>query len=853
MAGMPTGTVTFLFSDVEGSTRLLAELGDEYARHIVDHDRLLRAAFDAEGGHVVDSQTESFFVAFQRASDAVTAAAAVQRALVDTPLRVRVGIHTGQPSVAGHRYLGLDVHRAARICGAAHGGQVLLSQTTKSLVEQELPNGTTLLELGKHRLRDLSAPQHLSQLLIAGVRNEFPPVRTLESRPTNLPVQPTPLIGREREVATVTELLGRDDIRLLTLTGTGGSGKTRLALQAAAELAEEYANGVFVVTLEPLENAALVLATVAQTLGVTEQGGNRVAQVLQRFVGEKRLLLVLDGFERLREAATDVSALLAACPALNVVVTSRAPLHLAAEREYHVPSLAQDDAVALFVERSQAVNADFALTESNAAAVAELCVRLDGLPLAIELAAARIRLFSPQALLGRLEQRLELLTGGPRDLPARQQTLRNTIDWSHDLLVPDEQRLFSRLAVFAGGCSLEAAEAVCDATLDSLDALVDNNLMRQVELTGGEPRFAMLESIRAYALDRLEASGEGDRVRGRHAEYLLELAEHESEEQWEGRRFDLSVLDPDEGNFRAALAWFAETSKDELYVRLTYALATYWTERVSLEEAARHADEALARASGLSRPLQLRATLSALRAAWKRNELERGRELAELALALAEESEDEARAAEATMTLGIVAARAHDYARADSYYADAQARLQRLGRGRGVAAALHNRGLLALRRNDFARARSLLEKAHELFALSEGKFGVANSLSELGFVALAERRLDDAVRLFLDSIERSYEGGLRSLAGYCLDGLAAVAATRGDFDEAARLLGAGEVLFSDVRERSEYSDAILDAALSPLRARLAEAPLAEALASGRAMTEAQALDYVQRTVVPGPT
>src|SRR6266487_47153 len=508
MRDLPTGTVTLLFTDIEGSTRLLQQLGERYASVLSECRDLLRTTFSEHHGHEVDTQGDAFFVAFARASDAVAAAVDGQRALFThawpegKAVRVRMGLHTGEPHLASEGYVGLDVHRAARIMCAGHGRQVLLSQTTHDLVEHALPEGVRVLDLGAHRLKDLQHPSHLFQLVIAGLPAGFPPLKTLDAYPNNLPIQPTPLIGREQEVATVAALLRRDDLRLLTLTGPGGTGKTRLGLQVAAELSDRFADGVFFVNLAPLSDPELVIPATAQALDVQEIGGQPLLELLKGSLREKHLLLLLDNFEQVVGAAMYVADLHAACPNLKVMVTSRMTLHIRGEQEYTVPPLAvpdpkhlpdlvvlsQYEAVALFIQRAQATRPEFQVSNANAPAVAEICVRLDGLPLAIELAAARIKVLPPQALLARLGQRLAVLTGGARDAPTRQQTLRNTIEWSYQLLDADEQRLFRRLSSFVGGCTLEAIEAVCTEldgevrqVLDGVASLIDKSLLQQTE------------------------------------------------------------------------------------------------------------------------------------------------------------------------------------------------------------------------------------------------------------------------------------------------------------------------------------------------------------------------------------
>jgi predicted ATPase len=549
MRDLPTGTVTFLFTDTEGSTRLLHELGDAYAGALAEHRRVLREVFARHGGVEVDTQGDAFFVAFARAKDALAAAAEGQEALEPGPIRVRMGLHTGEPLVTEKGYVGIDVHRAARIAAAGHGGQTVVSQTT-----YDLAGSDGLRDLGEHRLKDLSAPERIYQL---GDR-EFPPLKTLYQ--TNLPVPATPFLGRERELGEVGEALARSDVRLLTLTGAGGSGKTRLALQAAAEAADDYPQGVWWVPLAPVREPDEVVATAARALGT---GGS-----LEDAVGDRRLLLLLDNFEHVIEAAPELTALLAKCPNLDVTVTSRERLQLDGEHVYPVPVLDRSEARELFAARARAVRPDF---EPNGS-LDELCASLDDLPLALELAAARTTVLSTEQLLSRLGARLDLLKGG-RDAEVRQQTLRATIEWSYDLLDPDEQRLFARLAVFRGGCTLEAAEGICDADIDQLQSLVDKSLVRIRD----EDRFWMLETIHEFAAERLCESGEEDELRRRHAGFFLALAESanlSAEAINLGPRPELVL--PEQDNLRAALDWAAEAGEIELGLRLAISLEQFW-------------------------------------------------------------------------------------------------------------------------------------------------------------------------------------------------------------------------------------------------------------------------------------
>jgi predicted ATPase/class 3 adenylate cyclase len=616
MATQPTGTVTLLFTDIEGSTRLLQELGQaRYAESLDLHRRLLRGVFEAQGGYEVDCEGDAFFVAFSRAEDAIAAADEAQQALANAEwpegieLRVRMGVHTGEPLAVPPNYVGLDVHKAARIMAAGHGGQVLLSEATRQLV-----GPSDVASLGEHRLKDLLQPEPLYQLRIEGLPAEFPALKTLGSQPTNLPVQPNALIGREREVGEVSALLGDGQQRLVTLTGPGGTGKTRLALQVAAELVGDFESGVFFVPLAAVRDAGLVVPTIAQTLAVRELPGEPLEDTLGAYLERKRMLLLLDNLEQLVDAAPALAALASRCAELVLLVTSRERLRLSAERVYEVPPLPVEDpaasferlraseAVMLFGARSEAVTGRSVLDEETVPVVAAICARLDGLPLAIELAAGRTRALAPEAILRRLDRRLTILTGGGRDLAERQRTLRDTIAWSYELLSSEEQAVFSSLSVFAAGCRLDAAEAVCDLSgaaglgiLDALTSLCEKNLVRQRPDADREPRYWMLETIREDALEMLHERGGFEAAAGRHAAHFLELAEWVELESRTGEESEwFGQLDAELPNLRVALEW-AETSGDaETVLRLATALWRYWYARGHLSEGIRRLEQVVA-------------------------------------------------------------------------------------------------------------------------------------------------------------------------------------------------------------------------------------------------------------------
>src|SRR3984893_16682786 len=580
MTKLPTGTVTFFFSDIEGSTRLIQQLGERYPEVLLAHHTIQREALAANGGHELRTEGDSFFIVFGSALEACAGAAAVQKGLHahawpdGGQVRVRIGLHTGEATLVGNEYLGLDVHRAARIASAGHGGQVLVSETTRALVDHVLAPGLTLKDLGMHRLKDLARPERLFQLTVEGLPADFPALKTLEATPNNLPTQLTSFIGRDDQVREAKGLLARS--RLLTLTGPGGTGKTRLSLEIAAEVLDQFSDGVYFVPLSAVHDPELVPSAIAQALAISTTGSRRPIDALLDHLREKQTLLVLDNFEQVLAAAPVATQLLEGSVGLRVLVSSRTVLRVSGEQEFPVPplglpdlkalpglaALSQFEAVRLFIERAVAVKPDFRATNQNAPAIAGICERVDGLPLAIELAAARVKLFSPQALLSRLEKSLSALGSGTRDAPARQQTLRGAILWSYDMLDPGQRRLLARVSVFARGGNLDQLESVCGPAedvggdvLDALDQLADQSLVRRLP-DFDEPRFLMLQTIRDFASERLAESGEAHLVRDRHLKAFITLAEQAQPHLFGPRRKEwLDRLEDDNDNFRAALDW----------------------------------------------------------------------------------------------------------------------------------------------------------------------------------------------------------------------------------------------------------------------------------------------------------
>jgi predicted ATPase len=789
MRGLPGGTVTFLFTDVEGSTRLLHELGSKrYAEALAEHRRALRSAVARHGGVEVDTQGDAFFVAFTDAEEALHAALEAQAALAEGPLRVRMGLHTGTPLLTEEGYVGVDVHTAARIAAAGHGGQVLVSEATRARV------GGELRPLGAHRLKDLGPPQPLWQ---AG-EGDFPPLSSLDQ--SNLPLQPTPFLGRERELGEVLGLLRRDDVRLLTLTGPGGSGKTRLAVQAAADVVGEYPHGVWWVPLQALRDASLVEPTIAAALGAKGE--------LREHLSGRRLLLVLDNLEQLVEAGPRLAELLAASKDLKLLATSRERLRLAAEREFAVPPFVEQEAVGFFLSRARAARPDSAPGET----AREICRRLDYLPLALELAAARLQLLSPEELLVRLERRLQFLTGGPRDAPHRQRTLRATIDWSHDLLEPGEQIVFRRLAVFAGGWTLASGEQVAAAGFDVLESLAGKSLVRH-----DDGRLSMLETIREYALERLEEAGESEPVRLRHAEFLLELAKSANlAAEADGvQRFDL--VTPEVDNVRAALQWTLDSARSELGLRLAVALARYWV-AANPFEAMRWFETLLESAGEISAELRAHALRELGDTTFLVGRFDEGARLFEESLGEFRRLGDEHGAAMLLHRLAHHALVRGELGLARSLAEESQDLSRRSGSRATEAPAITTLGEIDFAEGDHDRGLELMERGAKLAGEAGNSWWKAGTYVGLGERACLLRRWCDAEVWACEGLAEAHRIGERQLRLFALAVLARAAAETGRLERAGLLWGAVETEEAQgpvgqwESERSDYAGAVLAAA-----------------------------------------
>jgi predicted ATPase/class 3 adenylate cyclase/Tfp pilus assembly protein PilF len=863
----PSGTVTFLFTDIEGSTKRWEAHPQQMDADLSRHDAILRSAIENNGGYVFKTVGDAFCAAFSTPLAALQADIDLQTHLAaELPdIRVRAALHTGMAEERDRDYFGQPLNRVARILSAGHGGQTLLSNATYDLVRDALPAGVQATDLGPHNLKDLIRPENIFQLVILGLPWQFPPLKTLDNRPNNLPRQPTLLIGREREIEMVLALLRGGHTTLVTLTGPGGTGKTRLGLQVAAEMLDDFPNGVWFVDLSPLMDSGLVISTIAQVLGVREAGAEPLVDALRAYLKEKHLLLVLDNFEQVAGAASQVSDLVQSCPRLKVLVTSRVPLRIRGEKEYPVsplstpdyqhlpplPQLTQFEAVRLFIERATDIKPDFEVNNDNAPAVAEICVRLDGLPLAIELAAARIRLFPPQALLARLSDRLKLLTGGAHDLPARQQTLRNTIEWSYDLLTEGEKQLFCRMAVFQGGRTLAALEAVCNYdgqleidVLEGVESLVSQSLLQQREGSDREPRMWILETIHEYAREKLQQSGEAKALQSEHALYFMALAE-EAEPHLNGTKQQewLDRLGDEYDNIRAALDWASEHQHSifgvgtrnekaaaaaegtvEVGLRIAGALWRFWVVKSLFTEGREHLRRLLelteAEASTQERPSSTSSTLrsrGSIRAkalngagglALRQGDYPAAQSLLTAALEVGREIRDKQSMAFSLNCLGIAAQSQGDSPSARALYEESLVLKREIGDKRGIAASLGNLGIVAQSQGDYPAARSLIEESLVLEREFGSKVGIPASLGQLGAVAQSQGDYPAARALYEESLVLSRELGDKWGIANSLHNLGSVAMEQGDYPAARSLHEESLALSREIGDKRGIADSL---------------------------------------------
>jgi len=808
VTALPSGTVTFLFTDIERSTRLLSELGREaYGEALATHRSALRYAFRRHGGVEVDTQGDSFFVAFERASDAVAAAEAAQAAAGP---RVRIGLHTGEPSVTEDGYVGMDVRVAARIADAGHGGQTLLSERTSALA------GARVRPLGLHRLRDVPEPIALYQL----GDETFPPLRT--SGQVRLPQPPPGVVGRKRELADLLRLVRQDGARLLTVTGPGGVGKTRFAVEAAWELSSDFEDGAWFVDLSAIREPALVLPTIGAAIGADNGPADHI--------GDRRVLVVLDNLEQVAAAAPEIADLVTGCPQLVLLGTSREPLRTTAEREYPLRPLAEAPAVELFRQRAEAVRPGFAASYEQ---LAEICARLDNLPLAIELAAARIRLLSPRELATRLSERLPLLTSGRRDAPERQRTLRATIAWSYDFLPLEEQALFARLSVFVGGFTLAAAEEVAEADLDALASLVEKSLVRS-----DDGRFSMLETIREFALERLAEHTDAERLRQRHAHYYLALAEDVDHPlSWpEGRQL-LAQARPEADNYRAAVRWALSSPNPEVGLRLAAAANLF---PIGPREVARWLDEALPYADRLEPRRRALVLADAASTQIALGAYEESHRLAVRSVVLAREIGDERLLIRLVRHQGDAAAGLGLFAEANASFRESIELAERLDDPINLYRGLHALGELERDHLDPDRARPRLRKAADLARAHDDLWTAAATIHGLADAELYLGNLAAAAAGYREALAVGRELRFSRILVYCTAGLAAAAAASGDVERAGTLWGAVEMLEQEggfpltEPERPRYEAEL---------ARVDRVAFGEAVARGRQMEPEEAIDY----------
>ena len=914
MANLPTGTITFLLSDVEGSTRLWEQYPQEMSVALTRHDQIIEQIVDAHQGTVVRPRGEgdSRFAVFELALDAVHAAVEIQRALAggysDLPfaLKVRMGIHTGAASVRVDDYYGTAVNLCARIRGLGHGGQTLLSKITSAMVLDDLAPGVRLIDLGSVQLKGLSRAENVYQLWIPDLPNDFPPLQAQNIVANNLPAPATQFIGREDEIEQISTLLMRPEVHLVTLTGPGGAGKTRLCLEVGHRLLDQFAHGVFFVDLAPLVDPGLTATTIARSMGIREGGGRPPLENLLDYLADKEMLLILDNFEQIIAGAIIVSQLLAAAPKIKTLVTSRIALDLRGEHENPILSLRSPksdthltpqqlleyEAVRLFVERAKAIRPAFELNPKNADAVLGICRRLDGLPLAIEIAAARIRILAPEAILTRLDQSLKLLVGGAKDLPSRQQTLRSTIDWSYDLLAEEEKILLARLSVFVGGFTLESAEAVCNAAgdldiLDGVETLIRNNLLRQVDSISDEMRFDMLVTIREYAIEKLSEMGALPELRHSHAAYFGQQSEVlDAMIYGQESPFWLKRIDEEHDNFRAALT-YGLTNENALGIAVFISayLSWFWYRFGHFHEGREWCEQTLAAAEQVGGSLKGLALIGAsLMSMWEGDldiAARRGYESVQIFKALGDDQGlsrtyfgygviliNQGRDKEAYPNLltavelfdqqdiswftGTILVHMANAALGLGEFAEATARLDQAWPVVNeykdpwqVAFCLNNYGEVARAQGDYEKAEGYYRRTEELYRQADAASDHARLMYSLAYIALHKEQYEKAKILFHESLNDFRELGNKRGIAECLAGLAGLAAEQGDAAWALPLYSAAQALMTSFGAAWWPADRFEQKhALQLMQANLTEDAFARLWQDGQDMDMEQALACV---------
>lgn len=868
-----------LFSDMEGSTRLLARLGDTYGDLLSAQRRLLRSAFGAHHGTEMGTEGDSFFVVFSSAVEAVSACVEGQRALAGhawpqgvAPL-IRMGLHTGEPTRHEDGYIGMDVHRAARIAASAHGGQVVMSESTRQLVAGQLaqagrgsqdaadPGQLSVADLGWHRLKDIAEAEHLFQLLIPGLPETFPPLKSLGNR-GSLPRPPTPFIARSAELGDVQGLLsGADVVRLVTVTGPGGVGKTRLALAAAESAADRFPDGVFFVRLAPVTEAAVMWTTIAEALGII--GDGRSPPTFFEHIADMQALLVLDNLEQLPEAAQVIAELLGVAPRVALLATSRSPLHVPGEHEYPLgplllpgslaPDQPQEGAVELFVQYARMARPDFRLTAENAADVTAICDRLDGLPLALEIAAARARLLSPRALLARLDSSLEF-EAGTAGRAERHRTLRDTIFWSYDLLSPELQAFFRRMGAFAGGCDLAAVSAIASGGADAFDQvaeLADAALLRVADGPDGEPRARMLQTVQAFARAALHEAGEWEEIRNAHASFYADLAE-ELSSRLEGPNALASRdhIEAELDNIRVALGWCLDqpangTPPPERLttgLRLCQAMSWFWYAFGYTAEGHRWQRRAVAVASAAGGPDLATALHGLAILLLQQGETAEAKDALTTCLQIRRETGDRSKMAMELSSLGVAYWTLGDLDTGRVMLRESIDIAQEIGDETRESTALSNLGGFEVGANNCGHAIELLERALAIDERLGNVWGCAVIRSNLTAAMLRTGRADEAYASLRGQAADMVGLGDIELSIEIIELLAGVFSQRGDGGRAAKLFGTAEALREQAGMPIRGPDAeLLEVFLAPARGTLSVEEWEQERRAGRTLNVQDAL------------